>query len=239
MKKLIISHLSFKFSTHKEYFFRDVNIEFDSGKMYFIQGRNGIGKSTFFSILQGTTPGDAQLNGTVTFDNKEYIIERNAMSHQLCAHIKTMMQDSNKMVVNSMTVQENLQLAQLQRYPGLKRLAHLVEVPSILHEFGIDPHSRVQRLSGGQRQILAIIMALQKPTHILLLDEPTAALDDNNSHMVMKFLASVAQQRDLIVIIITHDKELTQAYAGHQKIIIKKEKNEETRTLDYAPSQIC
>jgi len=231
MKKLIISHMSFKFNKQKNYFFHNANVTFESGKIYFIQGKNGVGKTTFFSILQGTIPQNALLSGSVTFNNKEYVIKNNTMNAELSCHIKTMLQDSNKMVINTMTVEENVKLAQLPLYPRLKPLASSTHVPTMMRNFNIDPSLPVKQLSGGQKQILAIIMTLQKPTQVLLLDEPTAALDDKNSHMVIQFLETLAQQLDLIVIIITHDKELTDTYAQHRKIVIKKE-DEEIRTIE-------
>jgi ABC-type lipoprotein export system ATPase subunit len=230
MKKLSITSMSFKFNKQKDYFFHNINITFESGKIYFIQGKNGVGKSTFFSILQGTTPHNALLNGSLTFNSKEYTIKNNLMHSELCSHIKTMLQDSNKMVINTMSVAENLQLAQLPFYPRLTPLAQTAHIPAIMHNFNIDQSLPVQQLSGGQKQILAIIMTLQKPTQVLLLDEPTAALDDKNSRMVMQFLDTLAKELDLIVVIISHDKELIDTYAQHQKITIKKE-NEDTRSI--------
>jgi ABC-type lipoprotein export system ATPase subunit len=100
-----------------------------------------------------------------------------------------------------------------------------------MHEFNLNLKKNVQQLSGGQKQILAIMMALQKPTQILLLDEPTAALDEKNTHMVIQFLNTLAQERNLIIIIITHDKELTQTYAHNRTITIKKDAGD-TRTIE-------
>jgi ABC-type lipoprotein export system ATPase subunit len=242
MKKLIINNMSFKFNGQKNYFFHNAHIIFESGNTYFIQGKNGVGKSTFFSILQGTIPRNATLTGAVIFDNKEFIIRNNCFDQKLSCQVKTVVQDVNSMIVNAMTVEENLQLAHLPRYPRLIPLARTVTMPALLrqgfggqaimHGFNIDQLMKVQQLSGGQKQILAIMMALQKPTHILLLDEPTAALDEKNTHMVIQFLNTLAQEMDLIIIIITHDKELTQTYAHNRNITIKKDADE-TRTITF------
>ena len=232
MKKLIIKEMSFKFNGQQNYFFHNANITFESGNTYFIQGKNGVGKSTFFSILQGTIPRNATLTGTVIFDNKEFIIANNCFDQKLCSQVKTVVQDVNSMIVNAMTVEENLQLAHLPTYPRLIPLAYTITVPEIMHGFNIDQLMKVQQLSGGQKQILAIMMALQKPTQILLLDEPTAALDEKNTHMVIQFLNMLAQERKLIVIIITHDKELTQTYAQNRNVTIKKDADE-TRTITF------
>jgi ABC-type lipoprotein export system ATPase subunit len=87
-------------------------------------------------------------------------------------------------------------------------------------------------LSGGQRQILAILMALQKSASILLLDEPTAALDDKNSSMVMSFLNELlATDKNLTVLIICHDKELVDTYAHSQYHQIEVH-DDNTRTIE-------
>jgi ABC-type lipoprotein export system ATPase subunit len=232
MKKLVINNMSFKFNGHANYFFHNAHITFESGNTYFIQGKNGVGKSTFFSILQGTIPRNATLTGSVTFNNKEFVIQNNCFDQKLCSQVKTVVQDVNAMVVNAMTVEENLKLAQLTAYPHLTPLAYSVTVPDIMQSFGINQRMLVQKLSGGQKQILAIMMALQKPTQILLLDEPTAALDEKNTHMVIQFLNTLAQKEDLIIVIITHDKELTQTYAHNRNVTIKKD-SDETRTITF------
>jgi len=233
MKKLIIKDMSFKFNEQQNYFFHTINITFESGNTYFIQGKNGVGKSTLFSILQGTAPRNALLVGTVVYDNKECIMRNNCIDQQLSSHVKTVVQNVNTMIVDAMTVEENLKLASLPMHPRCKPLSSIIALPAIMHEFTIDPLMNVEQLSGGQKQILAIMMALQKPTQILLLDEPTAALDEKNTHMVIQFLNTLAQKMDLIIIIITHDKELTQTYAQNRTIIIKKDIHE-TRTITFS-----
>ncbi|HSC25315.1 MAG TPA: energy-coupling factor ABC transporter ATP-binding protein [Candidatus Babeliales bacterium] len=232
MKQLIIDHMSFSFYGQKQPFFHNVHITFNSGNIYFIQGKNGIGKTTFFSILQGTTPRNATLTGTVIFENKPFIIKNNNMDKRISSHIKTVVQDINKMIVSAMSVEDNLRLAHLSNHPRLIPLSSINHIPAIMNTFNINQHAIVQQLSGGQKQILAIMMALQKSTHILLLDEPTAALDEKNSHMVMQFLTDLVKALDIIIIIITHDKELTQAYADNRVITMQTEKND-TRTLTF------
>ena|SRR5438445_7360110 len=232
MKKLLLHNISFKFNPQEQPFFHDANIEFDSGKIYFIQGKNGVGKSTFFSVLQGTTPRSALLTGKIIFNGTEFNIKNNYMDPKISSQVKTVVQDSNKMIVNTMTIDENLRLAHLPKRPRLIPLAHTINVPTIMKDFGINNlNKNVQQLSGGQKQILAIMMALQKPTQILLLDEPTAALDEKNTHMVIQFLIDLAKTLDLIIVIITHDKELTTTYAQNRTLTIKIN-DKGTRTIE-------
>jgi ABC-type lipoprotein export system ATPase subunit len=220
MKKLIISNMSFAFNKHVNHFFHNVDLNFESGKIYFIEGKNGVGKSTLFSILQGTTPLEGQLSGSVIFDDVQYDITHKGMPTEVSKHVKTMVQDSNKMVVDVMTIAENLNLARLPKFPRLKLMPQKSRLPTMMTNLSFDLSSKVQKLSGGQKQILAIMMTLQKPARILLLDEPTAALDDKNSYLVMNFLNKIAQELDLIILVITHNKELSRSGENSHVITI-------------------
>lgn len=231
MKKYIINNLTFSFTEKSQPFFHNIHIELEAGKIYFIQGKNGVGKSTFFSILQGTTPTGAILTGSLTYNQKNIPITNNRISSAISSLIKTVIQDSNKMLVKTMTVQDNLRLAQLTKYPLAIPFAADKHIPAIIKQFNINPTIKVQHLSGGQKQILAIIMTLQKPTEILLLDEPTAALDEKNSQLVVDFLHTLAEKLQLTIIIITHDKDIAMQCGVDQTIVIKKN-DDETRTIE-------
>ncbi len=225
MKKCIISHLNFSFHHQTKPFFHDVNVSFEQEKLYFIQGKNGVGKSTFFSILQGTTPHNSYLTGTITYNNHDYHINDNHMPLAIYSLVKTVVQESSTMLAPSMTVEENLRLAQLPTHPMPIPLSNTQDRTTFLKKFDINTTTKTHYLSGGQKQIVAIIMALQKPTHILLLDEPTAALDEKNSILVMDFLKNLAQELQLIVLIITHDQERIKQYGTNQNITITEDEN--------------
>ncbi len=221
MKKCIISNLTFSFNNQKQPFFYNAHATFESGTLYFIQGKNGVGKSTFFSILQGTTPDNSLLTGTIHYNGHDYSIKNNVFPYHISIGIKTVVQDSNKMIAGAMTVEENLKLALLSSYPLPIPLSHSNAIHPLIKQFNIDPLTTAHHLSGGQRQILAIIMALQKRTSILLLDEPTAALDEKNSNLVMNFLNTLAQQQRLIIIIITHDQDIIKQYGTNKNLTIE------------------
>jgi len=219
MKKFSINNLSFKFAGSSHDFFRHVNLTFEPGFIHFIQGKNGVGKSTLFNILQGTIH-DHQLSGSFDFDDTHYLIKNNRISTGFTNQIKTVVQQVDEMIADQFTVGQNLQLAALQQRPNLGQLPNQQKLPPILQSVGLRSDTPVHQLSGGQRQILAILMALQKPTRILLLDEPTAALDPKNAHMVMQSLQKLATERDLIVLAITHEKEIVETYAQNKYIEI-------------------
>lgn len=220
MKKCIISNLTFTFPHQKQPFFTHINATFESGKIYFIQGKNGAGKSTFFSLLQGTVAHQSELTGSITYDNHDYPIKNNHIPDQISSFVKTVVQDSSSMIADDMSVEKNMQLAQLSAHPRFVPLPSLSHVPHLIQKFNLNLATQARYLSGGQKQILAIIMALQKPTHILLLDEPTAALDEKNSILVMDFLSTLAREQQLIILVITHDQDIVDTYGAHKNITI-------------------
>lgn len=218
--------MTFKFISTDQPFFSNISLTLEEKKVYVVEGKNGVGKSTFFSLLQGTNSPNSEITGSVTYDSAAHKITHNHLPHEVISQVKTVVQDTAKMIVPVMTVQENLQLAQLSHYPTLRPLAHHASIPEIMKDFTLDLSSSVEHLSGGQKQILAIIMALQKPTKILLLDEPTAALDDKNTQLVINFLTTLAQKLNLIIVIITHDKDIINKCGSGQRILIKNTENQ-------------
>lgn len=215
---MIIKQLTFKFhKDQQQYFFKDLALELALHKVYFMQGDNGVGKSTLFSILQGNTPGSGTLTGSVTLEGHEYRAQHNVLSEAFTKHVHTVYQDYTSMLADQFTFTENLQLACMQTYPGLCSLPD-AQFLSLAQELAIPLTIPVCRLSGGQRQLLAIFMALQQPTKLLLLDEPTATLDRNNARLVMQTLHRLAAELKITMLIICHDKELVQEYAQDTRL---------------------
>ena len=218
-KGLRITHMNFSFSANT-LFFKDVSLHCLPGVLNFLQGKNGSGKSTFFNILQGHIAEQAQLTGNFSVDGQD-------IRHQ---YVTTVVQDVDSMLANQFSVKQNLQCANLPQYPGLHDLPEAKNL-ALLQEFNIDYRKRVDQLSGGQKQILAIVMTLQKSTKLLLLDEPTAALDPKNAHMVMQCLQKIAQELAITILIISHDKELVLTYAPGYYFEIKQD-DYDVRTIE-------
>ena len=225
-KDSIHVEISFSFN-HSALFFNDLKCDFPENSLTFIIGRNGIGKSTLLRILQGKIHKGEMIQGTIISDGITYNFDDKNTKALLANLTRLVLQNYSNMLALDFSVATNLGAAQLSYYPHLNALPASFKYADMLQEIGITLDKYVSQLSGGQRQILAIVMALQKPIKLLLLDEPTAALDEANARMVMDFLTKLARLYKIIIVCISHDRELIRIYGQNLYYeIVKNNKNE-------------
>jgi ABC-type branched-subunit amino acid transport system ATPase component len=144
-----------------------VSVMVDHGEIVAVIGPNGAGKSTLMKAVFGLLKikkGKILLNGAE--------ITNLAPQHMVRKGVCYVPQSEN--VFPSLTIQENLEMgAFIRKDDHKKRLDEVYEMFPALAE---RPHLRAGKLSGGQRQMLALARALMLDPHLLLLDEPTASL---------------------------------------------------------------
>jgi len=222
-----INNLSFKFDNKQKntnYFFKGLSVEFKPHTVHFIQGDNGVGKSTLFTLLQGMNDKNSFLDMSVSLDGVLYTAIHNRLPDTFTQQVHTVQQNYDCMLANQFTFMQNLQLANLPLYPRLRPLPRATLL-DIVASLGIDVNKPVALLSGGQRQFLALLMALQKPTKLLLLDEPTATLDKKNAQLIMQLLPQLAEKLQVTILIICHDKELVDTYAQGNSFFMRELEN--------------
>jgi ABC-type lipoprotein export system ATPase subunit len=223
--RFAIHNVSFKFSDSQPCFFQDISLSFSPGHIHGIVGKNGSGKSTLFRILQAEVEAGERVAGIFIIGTDTFNMSDAHTRQVVAGHVKAVVQEVNAMLATEFTVLENLQCAQLSEYPRLCTLPTVRDVSAILSRFSIDPNAYISQLSGGQRQIVAILMMLQKSTSVLLLDEPTAALDETNARIVMQCIQELAQDQQLVIVIISHDKELVDTFVSGTLVEIQQQKD--------------
>jgi len=186
-----------------------------AGALTIVEGQNGAGKSTLFNIIAGLMSED---EGEVVL-GKLNLAAMPATKRAL--HVAILRQDPKTSTVASFSVLDNFALALLKgKRTGLKKAASASvkeRVESHLQNLGQDAFCRdLERpmcdFSGGQRQILAFAMATIHRPQLLLLDEPTAALDDKSSHQLMQLVKQLVNSWQIPAVMISHNHALNQQY---------------------------
>ena len=187
---------------------RGVSITFRPSEFVAILGHSGCGKTTLLNIIGGLdryTSGDLIIRGRSTkhFKNRDWDTYRN---HS----VGFVFQSYN--LIPHQTVLANVELA--LTLSGVKKAERRRRAIEALEKVGLGDqiHKKPNQMSGGQMQRVAIARALVNDPEILLADEPTGALDSETSVQVMDLLKEIAHDR--LVIMVTHNPELAEAYAN-------------------------
>mgnify|MGYP000907223017 FL=1 len=178
----------------------DVNIDINKGDFICIFGKSGGGKTTLLNIL-GTL--ETYDNGEMrSFEKLDPIKKKKECELLRRNNIAYLFQ--NFALVEKMTVEDNMKLA--VKYNKAKNKKELIQ--NALDKMGVGDKLKfkVYELSGGEQQRVAIARNMVKPFDIMLADEPTGSLDDENKQMVMGTLLALNKEGKTIVVV-SHDKD--------------------------------
>ena len=184
---------------------RDVDFHVRAGEVVALLGDNGAGKSTLIKVLSGV---QRPQSGSIWFSSEQVTLS--SPQHARCLGVETVYQDLA--LIPLMSVARNFFLGRepLRRLGPLRLLDHVGMdrlACEALAGVGIDisdPSQPVGRLSGGERQSIAIARAMHFGSRILVLDEPTSALSIGETRKVLGY-ARAARDRGLGVVFITHN----------------------------------
>lgn len=210
-----------KGSVNEQKVFHDFSMDIAKDDFICVLGSNGAGKSTFLNIISGKTEVD---NGRIILNQRDVTDET---EYEKCKRISRIFQDPSLGTNPSMTIYENLSMAKNkgQRF-GLTFLIdkkdeeYFKGLLEVLH-LGLEDklHTPVSQLSGGQRQSLALMMAVLGEPELLLLDEHTAALDPKTSEIVMDITDKIVKEKGLTTIMVTHNIDHALIY-GNRLIML-------------------
>ncbi len=180
----------------------DVNLEIERGEFVFIVGDSGSGKSTLIKLLLKELE---PTEGLITIDGKLLKKIKRKQIPKFRRRIGVVFQDFR--LLKDRNVYDNIAFAQKvigESNGHIKR-----RVPQMLSMVGLAAKYRSypKELSGGEQQRVAIARALVNEPTILLADEPTGNLDNNNAWEIMKLLEEI-NERGTTVVVVTHNMEI-------------------------------
>ena len=197
-----------KFNYDNQVFFNFSDINLKSGENLLILGDSGIGKTTLLHILSGllkTNSGSIELFGKEITQFSSFQLDRFRRDN-----IGVVFQKPH--FINSLTVKENLQLAQyIANKKDNEKIDNVLKNLNIFKKL----HKKINELSQGEKQRVSIALAIVNSPKLILADEPTSSLDDDNTFNVIKLLKKQASDFGAQLIVITHDKRLKQHFKKH------------------------
>ena len=177
----------------------DVTVSFDGGRVHAFVGKNGSGKSTLVKVFSGAIQPTA---GKFFLDDKE--LHFNAPTDAFAHGIATVYQELS--LVPYLTVAENIYLGRMPRRGKVIDWKRTFDMAGeLLHSMNvdIDPHEKVFKLSMWQCQVVEIVKAMSFSPKVLMLDEPTSALAQNEIQCLFEVVRTLRDQ-GVIIIYISH-----------------------------------
>lgn len=182
---------------------KNFNETIEDGIMLAVVGKSGSGKSTLLNMI-GLL--DLEYDGEILYDS--HCMKQEKESKRIAYirnHINYLFQ--NYALVENETVEYNLLLA--LEYEKISKKEKLVRIQKVLEEVDMAGSilKKVYTLSGGEQQRIALARIMLKKGNLVLADEPTGNLDEENSKKVMEILKKL-QKSGKTIIIVTHDETL-------------------------------
>lgn len=205
MAELKLNDVYYQYQKTGQQVLKGISCCFKSGQLCAVVGPSGSGKTTLLSLMAGLdrpTMGELEVDGESLrdMDLDQYRRERAAMIFQ------------SFQLFPLLTVAENV------RYPmelnGIGKSTAASKAAELLERMGIarEKHRRFpSQISGGEQQRVAIARALSSGARILLADEPTGNLDEENTGHIFEILQELAHERGYCVIVVTHDMQAAEA----------------------------
>lgn len=201
---LRLEDISYRYSDAKpnEYVLKDLNYEFEKGKIYAIRGKSGSGKTTLLSLLSGL---EKCSGGKILFEEKD--ISKMNLDVYRNTHIGIVFQSYN--LLPHLTASENIilsmDISKIKVEDKKNKAINLLKSVGLSEEHA---NRRVLKLSGGEQQRVAIARSLSYDSKIILADEPTGNLDKETEEEILKIFERLSKEENKCIIIVTHSQNV-------------------------------
>lgn len=202
---LKIQNITHKYPLHFEPILNHLDLELVEGSFCVIIGSNGSGKSTLLKTISGELKPQ---QGEIIF-NQNNITKLSI--HKRAQFLSSVTQDVTLGTISEMTLLENMSLSVLRgqkaNFLGFKELESFFLKTLQSYQLGLEKymHTKLSNLSGGQRQLAALVMACLTPPKLLLLDEHSSALDPKISQKLMKLTSDLVEKHHMTTLMVTHN----------------------------------
>jgi len=200
---LILQNVSYKYEGTDKIIFKNVNLQFEAGKVYTIVGKSGAGKTTLLSLLSGL---DTATSGQVDFCG-ESLSEINSDRYR--SQKAGIIFQSLNLLTNATAIDNIVLSMNISGVKGIDKKARAFE---LLEKVGITKEKarrKILKLSGGEQQRVGIARALAHNPGLIVADEPTGSLDKDTEAKVLEIFKLLALKDGKCVIIVTHSENVT------------------------------
>ncbi|MBP5305115.1 MAG: ABC transporter ATP-binding protein [Lachnospiraceae bacterium] len=176
----------------------------EEGELMAIIGNSGSGKSTFLNMIGGL---DRPSAGRLIVDGKDlFKLSEKELVEYKKSTVGFVWQNNGRNLLPYLSAIENVEMPMLFADPKdkRKRAEELLELVGMSHR----KNSKLNQLSGGEQQRIAIAIALANRPKLLLADEPTGSVDLKTSEYILDVFRKLNKELGLTIVIVTHDKHL-------------------------------
>lgn len=189
---------------HEVIALQGLDLQVEQGEMMGIIGSSGSGKSTLLNMIGGL---DRPSAGRLQVDGKDLLrMSDNDLVRYKLETVGFVWQNNARNLIPYLSAVENVELPMLIKGKHSKdRAKELLEMVGLGHRF----KSRLDSLSGGEQQRVAIAISLANNPRLLLADEPTGSVDVKTADVILDVLRNLNKELGVTIVIVTHDTQLT------------------------------
>jgi ABC-type lipoprotein export system ATPase subunit len=187
---------------------KGVDLDIDSGEMVALLGPSGTGKSTLLKLLGGLIQPTA---GRIVVGGHDLrTLSPGGLRLLRATEVGIVLQDAGTNLLPYATSEQNIWFAQM----GARRAGHVVDEPNeVLQKLDLGHlgAERVNRISGGDQQLVALAVGVAASPKLLLVDEPTSQLDAEGRDAAISLIKEINRRLGSTVVIVTHDPAVASA----------------------------